>query len=223
MTRYLSAGILAFFIILLGFGAAHAGMVAIIEAGLEGIFYWIFIGVGLALIFVARGRRPGVDVALGGLSGLLFWAAFGEIGEAGELFEEPAIWGVVGVVSLFLAFRPGTRCDMFCALQRRLGMQEESAPETYWHAPIVAFEFFWLTWVAHMLLLTAYYGPAFGVHSWLTWTILIVTAIATPFIAYYVWKTRDWARGWERGIPAVLVVWSALEILMKWGVVPKPW
>ncbi|HAE58435.1 MAG TPA: hypothetical protein DCG54_02720, partial [Anaerolineae bacterium] len=60
-------------------------------------------------------------------------------------------------------------------------------------------------------------------HSWLTWVILIASLVSTPFIFIFLWKTSDWAKAWGRAIPSVLITWMAVEILMKWEIIPKPW
>jgi hypothetical protein len=217
------AGIWAFLIVLFNFGFSHMWMTMINKAGLQDIFYWIFIATGIGLILVARGRQPSWDAALGGLAGLFFWAAFGEAGQAGELYTQPATWGVVLMLTIFLALRSGSRCDFHTMIQKALRIHQKPSGGQHWYAPGAAMAFFWTVWLGHMAELTAYYNPAFGVYSWLTWLILILSAVATPILLMYLWKTDNWALAWGRAIPSVLICWMWVEILMKWQVIPKPW
>jgi hypothetical protein len=221
--KRIPAGILAYLVVLLNFGFAHAWMSAINRANLQDLFFWIFIFAAIGLILAARRLRPAVDAALGGLAGLLLWAAIGEAGQAGELFEQSAIWGVVLVLTIFLTLRPGSRCDFHIWVQKTIGIYTAPGEARHWYAPGAAMAFFWTVWLGHMAELTAYYNPAFGVHSWLTWVILIASLVSTPFIFIFLWKTSDWAKAWGRAIPSVLITWMAIEILMKWEVIPKPW
>jgi hypothetical protein len=221
--KRIPAGILAYFVILFNFGFAHAWMSAINRANLQDQFYWVAIIAAVGLILLARRFRPAVDAVLGALAGLLLWAAIGEAGEAGELFENPAIWGVVLVLTIFLTLRPGSRCDFHIWVQKALGIYKAPDESRHWYAPGAAMAFFWTVWLGHMAELTAYYNPNFGVYSWLTWVILIASLVSTPFIFIFLWKTTDWAKAWGRAIPSVLITWMAVEILMKWEILPKPW
>ncbi len=220
--KRIPAGIWAYLIVLFNFGFSHAWMSAINRANLQAVFYWIFIVVAIGLILFARKRHPSQDAALGGLAGLFCWAAFGEAGQAGELYTQPAIWGVVLMLTIFLALRPGSRCDFHLLIHKALGLYKKPTGD-HWYAPGTALAFFWTVWLGHMAELTAYYDPRFGVHSWLTTAILIASLFATPFLLIYLWKTEKWALAWGRAIPSVLISWMWVEIFMKWGVIPKPW
>ncbi len=219
--RVFSPGILATLAVLLTVGLSHMALARIIRAGLADIAYWLFILFGVVLLFAGRRLSAGGDAALGTGAGVLFWSAFGEVGQGGELFEEPAIWSVVAAISIFLVLRPGTRCDLFVAIQRGLGIYRAPVEEARWRAPIVAFEFFWLTWLGHMLLLTAYYNPAFGVDSRFTWAIFVASLALTPYLLFLIWRTHDWAQAWGRGIAGVIIIWTWIEILTKWGVITR--
>jgi hypothetical protein len=216
------AGVWTFCAWLVMFGLAHAVVAAIDRAGLAGIFYYVFLVAGLVLLLVSVRTRPAAQSVLGGLAGLCFWSAVGEIGEGGELYENPRIWGVVLLVLIFLALRPGTRCDVFARVQRWLRLPV-SSDHTGWRAPAVAFEFFFIVWTGHMLMLTGYYAPGLGIHSWLTNAVLIFSAVCSPFLLFLQYRTRAYDLAWSRAIPTVVVFWMGLEVLMKWRVVPKPW
>jgi hypothetical protein len=220
--KRIPAGLWAYLIVLFNFGFSHMWMSAINTANLQNVFYWVFIVAGIILILVGRNRHPSQDAALGGLAGLFFWAAFGEAGQAGELYEQPAVLGVVIMLSIFLALRPGSRCDFHLFIHKMFGLHKKTSGD-HWYAPGTALAFFWTVWLGHMAELTAYYHPAFGVYSWLTWVILIASLVATPFLLYFLWKTNRWAVAWGRAIPSVLISWMWVEIFMKWGVLPKPW
>lgn len=217
------AGLYAFFIVLLGFGLSHMLLVKVYDANLETPALYLFLVGAVALILFSRRSRPAVQAGLGLIAGLFFWSAVGEILSAGELYTQPAIWGVVLVLTIFLALRKETRCDFFIVLQKWLGLRGSTPDAGHWHTPAVAFGFFYTVWIGHMFELTAYYSPAFGIHSWLTSGILIVSLAATPFLIYLLYRTRSWAMAWGRAAPIVLIFWMGIEILMKWQVIHKPW
>ena len=220
--KRIPAGILALLFWVLMFGVMHMLLVMVSRNHLEtGVFIGAALG-GVILILLTRKMPPAWQAFLGGIAGLAFWAAFGEIGKAGELWETPAIWGVVAVVMIYFILQPTTRCDLFQWLRKPLGIHDKPQ-EDHWHAPAVALSFFMVTWVGHMEELTAYYHPSFGVHSWLTNLTLAVTLAVTPVLLWLLWKSQDWATAWGRAIPSVVIIWMWVEILMKWQVIPKPW
>ncbi len=222
-SRVISAGILTFFAWLGLFGVGHMAVAAIHKMGLDQPGYYIFLLLTAVLLGVSIRTRPAAQALWGGLAGLSLWSAVGEIGQAGELYEDPAIWGVVIVLLFFLIPRKETRCDFFRVLQRWLHLPYAPQPVEGWRAPAVAFEFFFIVWTGHMVMLVGYYSPGFGVHSWLTNAVLIFSIVCTPPLLYLLYRTRNWATAWGRAIPTVLVFWMGLEVLMKWGVLAKPW
>lgn len=222
MKKALPTGILAFLFWLLMFGVMHMSLSMARRYHLEMVVLVSCAIGGVILVLATRRMASAWQSFLGGIAGAMFWAAFGEMGEAGELYEMAAIWGVVFVLMVYFILQPATRCDLFVWIRKVLGIQNP-ALENWWQAPSTAVSFFFVTWVAHMEELTAYYHPAFGVHSWLTNLTLVVTLCAAPFLLWLLWKTRDWTRAWGRAVPSVVIIWMAVEILMKWEIIPKPW
>ena len=219
----LSKGTWSFIGILLVFPLGHALVVFLDKLGLQSISYFVFLILGLILVVVSLRVSPAWEALLGGLAGLAFWAAVGEIGGGGELYEAKAIWGVVFLVTLFLVFRPGTRCDVFLFIQRVCGLSFKDRAAPSYRGLTIAFEFFYITWVGHMLMLTGYYDPEFGVYSWLTYGFFYATILATPFLVYWMQRTKTWELGVGRGIAAVILCWVWVEILIKWKVFANPW
>ncbi len=219
----LSKGTWSFIGILLVFPLGHALVVLLDKLNLQSISFFVFLVLGLVLLVVSLRVSSAWEAVLGGLAGLAFWAAVGEIGSGGELYKTQAIWGVVFLVTLFLVFRPGTRCDIFIFIQRvcRLPFTGRAAPS--YRGLAIAFEFFYITWVAHMLMLTGYYDPAYGVYSWLTYAVFYGTIIVTPFLLYWMQRTKTWELGIGRGVASVIICWMWVEVLMKWKVFADPW
>lgn len=215
--KSISAGLWSFLGVLAVFPIAHWIVYNVNKPGLAAFAYLALILLGLALLFWSVRVGQSGQAILGGFAGLAFWSAFGEIGVAGDLFENTAIWGVVFMVTLLLVLRPGTRCDLFAKLQQliRAPGSADTAPSFAWRAPIIAFEFFFITWVTHMLLLTAYYVPGLGPQSWLTYLLFGASLVATPFLLYLMYRTKQLDLAIGRAIPAVIIAWMWIEILMN--------
>jgi len=174
----------------------------------------VFTILGLVLIVIAHGRKPALDAWLGGVAGILLWSGLGEIGELDQLETHTGALGLMVFLTLYFILRPGTRCDFHLAVQKFLKMQGPNMDEPHWHAPHVALAVVWLVWMGHTLERIAFYE--LGTYSWLTWVLLIGSLVSAPFLLLKMWKTRYWATAWARSLPAVVIIWIAIDILRKW-------
>ena len=207
-------GIIAFIISLLTLGMSFPILKAVDNANATGLFFWVFLLVGLGLIALSRGRAASLDAWLGGVAGILIWTAVGEIGDLDQLYMHTGILGTLVIMTLYFILRPGTRCDFHLAIQKALKFEHQSK-ENHWHAPNVALGVFWTVWLGHTVEEIGYY--TLGTHSWLVWVLLIGSLISAPFLLYKMWKTPDWATAWARALPSVVIIWIAVDILRKWS------
>ena len=206
-------GIIAFIVSLLTLGMSFPLLKAVENANATGLFFWVFILVGLALIAVSRGRTASLDAWLGGIAGILLWTAIGEIGDLDQLYTLPGALGLMVVLTLYFILRPGTRCDFHLAIQKALKI-ERPASKNHWHAPHVALGVIWTVWLGHTVEEIGYY--TLGTHSWLVWALLIGSLLSAPFLLTIMWKTKDWATAWARALPVVVIIWIAIDIIRKW-------
>jgi len=215
MTKNIPAGIIAFVISLLTLGMTFPLFKVLENADLLNLFFWIFTILGLVLIVLSQGRQPALDAWMGGIAGILIWSGIGEVGNLDELYTHTGILGLMVILTLYFIVRPGTRCDFHLAIQKLLKMESSAVDEPHWHAPHVALAVVWMVWLGHAIEEIAYYG--LGTHSWLVWVLLIGSLISAPFLLYKMWQTRDWATAWARALPAVVIIWIAVDILRKWS------
>ena len=214
MTKKIPAGIIAFVVSLLTLGMTFPLFKVLDKANLLGTAFWIFIILGVILIILSRGRKPALDAWLGGVAGILIWSGLGEVGELDELQTHAGALGLMVLLSLYFILRPGTRCDFHLAVQKLLKMESPNMDEPHWYAPHVALGVVWLVWVGHTLEKIALYE--LGAYVWPTWILLIGSLISAPFLLIKMWKTRDWATAWARSLPAVVIIWIAVDILRRW-------
>ena len=215
MTKIFPAGIIAFVISLLTLGMTFPLFKVLENANLLDVSFWVLIILGLVLIVISRGRKPALDAWLGGVAGILIWSGIGEIGNLDQLETHPGALGLIIVLTLYFILRPGTRCDFHLAIQKLLKMKSPNMDEPHWYAPNVALAVVWLVWIGHTIEKIAIYE--FGIYSWLTWVLLIGSSVSAPFLLIKMWKTHDWATAWARSLPAVVIIWIAVDILRKWN------
>jgi hypothetical protein len=215
MLKKIPAGLIAFVVSLLTLGATFPLFQALEATHLLDTFFWLFIALGVILIVVSRFASPAVDAWLGGLAGIALWSGIGEIGDLDALYTHPGVLGLIVFLSLYFILRPGTRCDFHLGIQKVLKIEAPATYGRHWHAPHVALGIFWTVWLGHTIEEIAYYG--LGTHSWLVWVLLIGSLISAPFLLYKMWQTRDWATAWARALPAVVILWIAVDILRKWS------
>jgi len=213
MAKKIPAGIVAFIVSLLTLGMTFPLFKVLDRANLLDVSFWIFNILGLVLIFLSRGRKPALDAWLGGIAGILIWSGIGEIGDLDELYTYQGALGLMVLLSLYFILRPGTRCDFHLAVQKSLKMKSPNTDEPHWHAPHVALAVVWLVWLGHSIEKIALFELG---TPWLVWVLLIGSLVSTPFLLLKMWKTRDWGTAWARSLPAVVIIWIAVDILRRW-------
>ena len=218
-------GLLALVFVLALFPASHV-VVARLSRGRARQAYFAAWALGIALL-VAAARVPSAALAatFGLLAGLALWSANGELGEAAGIGVPigPGNWPLLLLVFLFLALWSPATYPWLAELQARLGVAQATPAVTAGIGVQVAFEFLLLTWLGHVTLLTAYYDPRFGPRSPLTYALFALSLALTALLLPVQFSRVNWNDAVRWAVPTVIASWSVIEILMKWGVVPKPW
>lgn len=199
------AGICGFGLVFLMFPVAHAVVQACFDRHLIALVGTGFLILGLLLVvWSLRAPTEATQAILGLLAGFLLWAAVGEVPHVTGrgLHVGPENGGLLlAIGACFWLSRPSPE---------RSGVR-------------IALEFFLIVWALHVVLLTAYYDPRFGVTSGLTYGIFGIAVVLIPVLWRWVARITELGRGIRAGVVTASVLWTAVEILMKWGWLPKPW
>ena len=173
-------------------------------------------GVEYGLVIAARTLGVGKGVAV--VDGEVV-AVFGEY----VLLKHT--WGLLALVLVYLMFLESSRCTLFLAARERIRMMR--GPLTHGrignYGPRTAFQYASTVWAFYLLLLWAYDERLFGVHSWTTHGILFGSVAGGLYCLYRLHKQTGWGPAVRYAIPAMIVVWTPLEILAKWNVFREPW
>lgn len=205
----MSPGVKGCGLVFLLFPVAHAVVQGCFDRGLAQIAGMIFFLLGFTLMVGSwKVSSNNSRAILGLLAGFLLWAAVGEVPHhTGQgLHVGPDNWGLVLVIGVSYLLFQGTQGVAVPAQ----GVQ-------------IAFEFFLVVWALHVLLLTAYYDPRFGVESWLTRGIFLAVIFLIFPLARGLRSIRELRIGIRIGVIVAGLLWTGVEILMKWGYLPKPW
>jgi hypothetical protein len=173
-------------------------------------------GVEYGLVIAARtlGIGKGVSVVDGRLT-----AVFGEY----VLLKHT--WGLMALVLVYLLFLESSRCTLFLGVRERIRMMR--GPLTHGrignYGPRTAFQYASTVWAFYLLLLWAYDEQLFGVHSWTTHSILFLALAGGVYCMYRLHAQTGWGAAVRYAVPAMIVVWTPLEILAKWNVFREPW
>lgn len=203
-------------LVFLAFPIAHAVVQACFDWGLAEMAGTLFLiaGFGFLLGSLAApaprgmaGPSGSVQATMGLAAGFLLWAAIGEVPhQTGRgLHVGPDHWGILAVVAVSYLLLGVRRAAARCR-----GAQ-------------IAWEFFLVVWALHVLLLTAYYDPRFGVRSWLTALVLAAVVLVLPWLVRRARQIHEVGQGIRVGVLVAGLLWTGVEILMKWGWLPKPW
>jgi hypothetical protein len=173
-------------------------------------------GVEYGLVIASRtlGIGKGVSVVDGRLT-----AVFGEY----VLLKHT--WGLMALVLVYLLFLESSRCTLFLGVRERIRMMR--GPLTHGrignYGPRTAFQYASTVWAFYLLLLWAYDEQLFGVHSWTTHGILFLALAGAIYCVYRLHEQTGWGAAVRYAVPAMIVVWTPLEILAKWNVFREPW
>jgi hypothetical protein len=173
-------------------------------------------GVEYGLVIAAR--TLGVGKNIGVVDGHVV-ATFGEY----VLLKHT--WGLMGLVLAYLLFLESSRCTLFLGVRERIQMMR--GPLTHGrignYGPRTAFQYASTVWAFYLLLLWAYDEHLFGVHSWTTYGILFGSLAGSVYCVYRLHQQTGWGPAVRYAVPAMIVVWTPIEILAKWNVFREPW
>ncbi len=173
-------------------------------------------GVEYGLTLAAR--TLGIGKTVGVVNGQVF-AVYGEY----VLLKYT--WGVMALVIGYLVFLESSRCDIFLWLRERLPMMRgpNASGRIDNYGPRSAFQFATTVWGFYLLLLWAYDEQLFGVHGFFTRAVLVLSLGGAFYCAWRLHQHTGWGSSIRYAVGAMIVAWTPVEILGKWGWLREPW
>lgn len=229
-------GVKAFFMVLLIMPLGHAITVLALKLPHSVHFPIAFAGIILATIIIYCTKHiesPAWETLTGMLAGVLLWASLVEIGvhegaEALEITERKAMeFSLAILIPLFiyLVFNENLKCNLFISLRKGLRITRGKLPEIsidHW-GPRVAIKMFLMIWVGHMILFFGYDEDFFGPQSLYCKTVFVLCLLGGSYLFYRLTKAKEMDYAFRYAIPTVIVLWSCVELLVKWKITSEPW
>jgi hypothetical protein len=209
----------------------------------------LFIVLGFALMWLTvRLKSDATQSILGIFAGNLIWTGGVEYGltiaaralgvaktvgvQDGQLFAMYGeyvllkyTWGAFALILAYLFFVESSRCPAFLLFREKLpvmrGATATGKIDNY--GPRSAFQYATTVWGFYLLLLWAYDEQLFGVHGLFTNALLFVTLAGSCYCLWRLHQHRGWGPAVRYAVGAIIVVWTPIEILGKWGVFAAPW
>ena len=173
-------------------------------------------GVEYGLTLAARGLGIGKTFAV--VDGQVM-AVFGEY----VLLKHS--WGALGLIMAYLLFLESSRCPAFLFFRERAPLMRAGLVhgriDNY--GPRTAFQYATTVWGFYLLLLWAYDEQLFGVHGLFTTAVLMLSIAGSIFTIWRLHQHTGWGPAIRYAIGAMVVVWTPLEVLGKWGALREPW
>ncbi len=134
-------------------------------------------------------------------------------------------WGALVLVMAYLMFLEASRCPLALWWRRHVptmrGAIATGKIDNY--GPRSAFQYATTVWGFYLILLWAYDEDVFGVHSLFTNALLFASAAGSLYCIWRLYQFKGWGPSIRFAVGAMIVVWTPIEILGKWGVFRAPW
>lgn len=209
----LGTALLALALLVLSRHARHDALQTIIGV-FAGLMAWITVEHGLIMASRHLGIARRFDLVNGDL-----------IGIRGEFVLLKYSWVFLLLVILYLLFQESVRCNVFVFLRRRLHLMRGPAAsgriDNY--APRVAFFYTSSIWTFYVILLLAFDESIFGAESWFTYSFFFICLTSTAYLFYRLVHQGSFGAILRYAIGVALILWSVVEVLVKWGMLNGPW
>jgi hypothetical protein len=133
--------------------------------------------------------------------------------------------GVLVLVMAYLLFLEASRCPVFLWWRKNVptmrGAMVNGKIDNY--GPRSAFQYSTTVWGFYLLLLWAYDERVLGVHSITTKAILALSIGSTLYCVRRLHQQTGWGPAVRYAVGAMILAWTPIEILGKWGVFREPW
>jgi hypothetical protein len=175
---------------------------------------WVTVEHGLVMASRSLGIARRLEIINGTIAGV-----------RGEFVLLEHSWVFLLLVLLYLLFQESVRCPLFLFLRRRLNLMRgpAAAGRIDNYAPRVAFFYTSSIWTFYVILLLAFDESVFGVHSWFTYVFFAVCLVSAVYLLVRIVRLVSPGTVLRYAIGVTLVLWSMVEILMKWKAVSGLW
>ena len=229
-------GVIAFITVLFVMPLAHAVTVIALKMP-QSTHLPIVVVVLIAaiiLIYVTKYiQSPAWETFIGMLAGVLLWAGLVEIGvklgaQALDIAERKAMeFSLAILIPLFiyLVFNENLKCNLFISLRKGLQLTRRKLPDIsidHW-GPRVAIKMFLMIWVGHMILFFGYDEDVFGPQSLYCKMVFVLCLLGGSYLFYRLTKAQEMDYAFRYAMPTVIVLWSCVELLVKWKITSEPW
>ena len=244
-------GIVTFFLVLFTMPLGHAAMILMenfMDPGAMHIAGFALGALGFLLVVAGVIVRGDTRQTLFGLfGGLLFWTgwvefvfvyfthrygmqpmadAYGVVTKP-EYLMMPASFGFWVMFTMLYFFSAKTGCDVMNFLQRvflrHSAVRTELRPMVRHNALVTFMEFNIATWTSYMVLMFCYDDNFLGDRHPVTAIVAFGCLLASFFMIRHLLKIRNWGYSIRYSIATVIVFWSAVEIIGRWGLLKEIW
>jgi cbb3-type cytochrome oxidase subunit 3 len=229
-------GVIAFITVLFVIPLAHAvTMVALkMPQNTHMAMVAIVLIIATILIYMTKYiKSPAWETFTGMIAGVLLWAGLIEIAtKLGaheiDITERKALEFSLAILIplfLYLVFNENIKCNLFISLRKGLRITREKLPDIsidHW-GPRVAVKMFLLIWVGHLILFFGFDDDFFGPQGKYCKTVFIICLLGGSYLFYNLTKIKEMASAFRYAIPTVIVLWTCVELLVKWKIFSEPW
>ena len=229
-------GAIAFVAVLFIMPLGHA--VTVLALKLPHEFHMPIVGASLiaavAIIYLTKKiKAPAWETFIGMLAGVLLWASLVEMGvhegaHALEITERKAMEFTLAILIplfIYFVFNENLKCNLFISLRKGLRITKGQLPEIsidHW-GPRVAIKMFLMIWVGHMILFFGYDEDVFGPQSLYCKAVFVLCLLGGSYLFYRLTKAKEMDYAFRYAMPTVIVLWSCVELLVKWKITSEPW
>ena len=186
------------------------------------------------IIYLTKNMKsPAWETFIGMLAGVLLWASLVEIGvhegaEALGITERKAMEFTLAILIplfIYLVFNENIRCNLFISLRKGLRITRKKLPDIsidHW-GPRVALKMFFMIWIGHMILFFGYDEDVFGPQGLYCKAVFIICLLGGSYLFYKLTKAKEMDYAFRYAMPTVIVLWSCVELLVKWEITSEPW
>lgn len=229
-------GVKAFFTVLLVIPLGHAVTVLALKLphGMHIPMAATGVIVAVIIIYLTKNiKSPAWETFIAMIAGVLLWASLVEIGvhegaEAIEITERKAMEFSLAILIpllIYLIFNENIRCNLFISLRKILRITRGELPDIsidHW-GPRVAVKMFTMIWIGHLILFFGYDEDFFGPQGLYCKAVFVLCLLGGSYLFYNLTKAKEMDYAFRYAMPTVIVLWSCVELLVKWKIFSEPW
>ena len=80
-----------------------------------------------------------------------------------------------------------------------------------------------MIWIGHLILFFGYDEDFFGPRGVFCKAVFLLCLLGGSYLFYRLTKAREMDYAFRYAMPTVIVLWSCVELLVKWKLFSEPW